>query len=338
MSRAAWLAFAVAMAVLGFRELDLKPWMMRNRQMTAAVCIAAICLMAGAFFLKKDSAVGRLHIWHIELLAMRDNPWHGTGAGTVLGTYGRTQAAYFEAKERSAAITRAAGCPEYAFNEYFRIGVEHGVPAMLAATAVLAAAIAALLRSRSPFAYGLVAFAVFAFFSYPLEMFRRESRAEHEWQESRSLSSYGLYEEAAEEYARLFDDLCRNYRFLYDYGYALHKIGKYEESNDVLGKGERLSSDPMFHNIMGKNYEAVQMYAEAEREYMTAHYMVPCRIYPLILLMEMKIRQGRLAEAAELGRKILDMPVNPKNRTMQTLAERARTALSAIEASAKETH
>ncbi|MCM1197603.1 MAG: O-antigen ligase family protein [Clostridium sp.] len=331
MSRAAWLSFAVAMLVLGFAELDLKSLIKKNRLATAAACLVAVFLMAGAFFMKKDSAIGRLHIWHIELLAMRDNPWRGTGAGTVLGTYGRTQAAYFEAQQRSAAITMAAGCPEYAFNEYFRIGVEHGVPAMLAAAAILAVVIAILLRARSPFAYGLVAFAVFSFFSYPLSMFKRESAAEKDWHELRSLSSYGIYDDSVSEYRKLYGELHGNYRFLYDYGYALHKAGEYAESNDVLHEGSLLSSDPMFHNIMGKNYEALGEFCRAEEEYLLAHYMVPCRIYPLVLLMEMKAGLGRHEEAAEIGRRILDMPVNRKNRTMAGLVERARATLLSME-------
>lgn len=323
MSRAAWLSFAAAMLILGFRELGLKDRIKRHGLLAGAACVFALCLMTGAFFMKKDSAVGRFHIWHMELLAMCRNPWHGTGAGTVLGTYGKTQAAYFAAGDRSAAIVRAAGCPEYAFNEYFRIGVEYGVPAMIAAFAFLALAVVLLVRGRSPLGYGLAAFAVFAFFSYPLSLFRRESAAEKAWHDLRHFSSCGAYDDVSGEYERLYGELRGNYRFLYDYGYALHKAGKYTESNVVLGEGADISSDPMFHNIMGKNYEALGKYGAAEHEYMTAHHMVPCRIYPLLLLMEMYMGQERYSDAVEAGKKIQTMPVNPKVRNMTELRQKA---------------
>ena len=39
-----------------------------------------------------------------------------------------------------------------------------------------------------------------------------------------------------------------------------HKTGDYRRSNIVLQQGMQLSSDPMFHNIAAKNYEALGAY------------------------------------------------------------------------------
>lgn len=330
MSRAAWLAFALAILILAVRESGLPGWITGHRLLACACGAAAVCLMAGAFCMKKDSAVGRLHIWHMELLAMSANPWRGTGKGTVLGTYGKTQAAYFAEKERSGTEIRVAGCPEYAFNEYFRIGVEYGVPAMLAATAALVFAVVCFVRCRSPFGYGLAAFAVFAFFSYPLSLFHCEGEAGRSWKELRCLSSCDMYDDAVGEYGKLYGELHGCYRFLYDYGYALHKSGRYAESNKVLAEGAEISSDPMSHNIMGRNYEALGMYAAAEQAYMTSHNMVPCRIYPLLLLMEMYMSQERFRDAVELGRRIQAMPLNPRLRSMKELRQRADDNLAEV--------
>ncbi len=62
MSRAAWLSFAAAMLILGFRELGLKDLIKRHGLLAGAACVFALCLMTGAVFTKKDSAVGRFHI------------------------------------------------------------------------------------------------------------------------------------------------------------------------------------------------------------------------------------------------------------------------------------
>ena len=83
----------------------------------------------------------------------------------------------------------------------------------------------------------------------------------------------------------------------------------------------------MFHNIIGKCHEALGRYDAARDEYMTAHYMVPCRLYPLVLLMRMYASQGEYAKAAAAGNKLLGMPVNPKNHAMVKLKSDAAREL-----------
>ena len=330
MSRAAWLALGVAALVWGFKELRLADWIKKHKAFAAIASVIVIIVMTGVFFLKKDSAIGRLHIWHMELRAIAEAPLSGHGKGTVLGIYGDTQAEYFAEKERPEIITKVAGCPEYAFNEYLKIGVEYGIPAMVGVIVVMIALITLLLKFRSPFAYGLIAFGVFAFFSYPLEAINIKSEAEKKWESIRYLSGMQLYEGAVEELAPLYNDLKDNYRFIYDYGYALHKCKYYHESNEILKEGAKISSDPMFYNIIGKNLEALGLYEEAEEAYIHAHYMVPQRLYPLTLLMRMNIRLGNDNEALRYGKMILDKPVNERHRTMLRLQSDARHCVDSL--------
>lgn len=217
MSRAAWLALGIAVLVFGFEELRLADWIKKHKRLSVIASVIVLIAMTGVFFLKKDSAIGRLHIWHMELRAIAEEPLTGHGKGTVLGVYGDTQAKYFAEKERSEIIMKVAGCPEYAFNEYLKIGVEYGIPAMMGIIAVLILLIVLLLKFRSPFAYGLIAFCVFAFFSYPLEAVRIKPDVEKKWESIRYLSTMELYEDSVEELAPLYDDLKDNYRYLYDY-------------------------------------------------------------------------------------------------------------------------
>lgn len=330
MSRAAWLALGVAVLVFGFKELRLIDWIRKHKALAVIASVIVIIVMTGAFFLKKDSAIGRLHIWHMELRAIAEAPLSGHGKGTVLGVYGDTQAEYFAEKERPKIITKVAGCPEYAFNEYLKIGVEYGIPAMIGVIVVMIALITLLLKYRSPFAYGLIAFGVFAFFSYPLEAINIKSEAEKKWESIRYLASMELYEDAVEELAPLYNDLKDNYRFIYDYGYALHKCNRYQESNEILKEGAKISSDPMFYNIIGKNYEAMGAYDLAEGAYMHAHYMVPSRIYPLSLLMNLKIKTGDIHYAIEIGEKIQSMDINEKVVAMRRLQKESASRLDSL--------
>ena len=370
MSRAAWLAFAVSMVLYAVRETGLGARLMRRRWVVPGLAMAASVLMAGLFFMKRDSAVGRLHIWNMEVRAISSAPAVGTGAGTALGAYGKAQEAYFRSGDRGDTVTRVAGCPEYAFNEYLKAGMEAGVPGLLLVIAVVATAMRNLLRCRSVFAYALLSAAVFAFFSYPMSVlqtsfciivflavgssvhdrpkarskmsavvsaamivalsagvlslkgvFSLRSEAVRDWQEANSLARLEIYEDAVKEYESAREAMSWNYHYLYDYGHALHEAGDYARSNAVLSEGAKSSSDPLFHTISGKNYAALGQYEMAEQEYLTAHFMVPCRIYPLSLLMDLYIVQGQREKATAVGRKILGMPVNRKNMTMVKLQE-----------------
>ncbi len=330
MSRAAWLALGIASVVFGFKELNLLDLIRKHKVLATIASVLVIIVMTGIFFLKMDSAIGRFHIWHMELRAIAEEPWQGHGKGSVLGVYGDTQAEYFAEKERPEIITKVAGCPEYAFNEYLKIGVEFGIPAMMGVIMMLAILISVLLKISSPFAYGLIVLCVFAFFSYPLEAIHIRTDAERKWDEIRYLSGMELYDDAVDELAPLYEELNRNFRYLYDYGYALHKCGRYEQSIKVLKEGAALSSDPMFYNIIGRNYESQGFFEEAELAYLHSHYMVPSRIYPLYLLMNMKMKSGDNLSAIRIGEKISSMRVNEKVLNMSRLKTESLNRLDSL--------
>lgn len=378
MSRTGWLAVAASVFICVLSEARFREWATGHRFKTGVASLLLVLCLAGAFFLKKESALGRLHIWRIECMAFVDNLPFGSGPGTVLGEYGKAQEAFFRETDRSGTAVRVAGCPEYAFNEYLGAGIEYGLPGLLLMLSVPVAAIWLLLRRRDPLGYTMVAISVFAFFSYPMSLwqfkvwlavlfgsgfslgcrlpeFRQrcmallagvvlsaaggcllymDIRAEKEtgklWSEARYWGAAGLYEDSVESLSPLYDDLKDNYRYLYDLGYALHKTGRYGESNNMLHEGARLSSDPMFHNIIGRNHEALGEYSAAEEEYMISHYMVPSRLYPLVLLMDMYVRTGRTDDAAAVGERIASMPVNGRNMTMLGLRQETLERLDSL--------
>lgn len=375
-SRAAWLAFALSSLLYITVETDLMRRLVRHKVLMLMTVAVLSVASAGAFFMKKDSAIGRLHIWNMEVRAIVESPWAGTGPGVYPGTYGKIQEQYFRNGGGNPEIVSIAGSPEYAFNEYLRVGMETGLPGLLTAIAVVVFSISALLKRRSPFAYGLFAAAVFSFFSYPSSVpaiavtitiflavaasdggcrerkarpllsqvmawacavaiglfiygeHRHSTELDERWRFARQTSAFNMYDEAASELEKLYPEMFWNYRYLYEYGYALHKSGRYAESNGILRQGADISSDPMFHNIMGKNFSAMKMYELAEEEFMTAHYMVPCRLYPLVLLFDLYETTGRHDDRDAVGMKILSMPVNTKNGTMKELREKILREMS----------
>lgn len=111
-----------------------------------------------------------------------------------------------------------------------------------------------------------------------------QERACKEWGRIKMIYQAGDYETADKSYARLYPLLAEKERFLFEYGHALHKLGKYEASNSVLQTALKYSADPMVLNIIGKNHQALGMYEEAEKYLLRAVHRLPGRIYPYYLL------------------------------------------------------
>ncbi len=370
MSRAGFVALAVSGVVVALTNTGLKSYLKSHKWMALSVMTVIVVVGVGAFCLKKDSALGRFHIWEMELRAIADRPLTGHGYGNALGAYGDAQAEYFEAEERSQERVRIAGCPEYAFNEYLRFGLEFGILGLLLSMAVIVFGVLALFRAGSSLAYGLIAWGIFAMASYPLDVWqlralltvflgaaiganvkagkngklilvpalvclsvglmmiwlpenKRKKEAEDKWLYERRFANFEIFDGMADRLAELYPQLRMKFRYLYDYGYALHKEGRYSESNVILMKGASISSDPMFYNIIGKNFEALGDYDEAERNYIHSHNMVPSRLYPYILLMEMEDKRGDTKQALSYARMALSFPVNERNRSMRDLHDRA---------------
>ena len=168
MSRAGWVAFAAAGMILSVRKGWVRKILSGHRWRAAVLVAAILILSSAAFLIKKESALGRVHMWDVECRAIAERPVTGAGPGRRLWAYGEAQVDYFEQENRSWMRKRLAGSPEYTFNEYLGIGMEAGVLAMLISIMTVVMAIITLLGRNSPWGYGLIALSVFAMFSYPL--------------------------------------------------------------------------------------------------------------------------------------------------------------------------
>lgn len=136
------------------------------------------------------------------------------------------------------------------------------------------------------------------------------------WSEVRIWPNSGRYDYLVEDGPRYHDALQGDFRFLYDYGYALHKTGDCLHSNEILREGMRISSDPMFWNIAGRNYEELGDVAAAEQAYLHAHHMIPDRVYPLYLLAKLYFANGQAEKAYATARQAVAH--KPKVESVQT--------------------
>jgi tetratricopeptide (TPR) repeat protein len=124
-----------------------------------------------------------------------------------------------------------------------------------------------------------------------------------EWKNLKMLYQMQLYDRLPNGYERLSAALADRNDFLFEYGQSLSKTENYVKSNIILLKGQQRSSDPMFYNIVGKNYQALKQYKNAEENFIMAANCVPHKLYPYYLLAKLYIETGdslKFRRAAEI--------------------------------------
>ena len=135
------------------------------------------------------------------------------------------------------------------------------------------------------------------------EFGRRE--AYRKWKNNAVYYTWEDYQSVVKEYGKLYPVLKNDFKFLFEYGHSLHKVGRYEESNIMLKRGIRHSADPMFWNIAGNNYLALKQYDQGMTAYLRAYYTCPNRVYPLYLLTKLEAERGDTTMMNYYGRILL---------------------------------
>ncbi len=353
LSRTAFVALAVVLFVLFVRC---------NPRILLTVMALALVLGAILYFLKKNSADGRLLMWIVSLKAICGHPVFGSGIGGFHKVFSDSQKEYFMANPDSS-LASVAGAPEYAFNDFLEVGVEQGLVGMLLFSLIIIVSICKLLRGKNEIGYGLLALSVCAMFSYPFSLLPFKilgclfvSRAAA-WDKRPLIIIAGWHKavvsiifcmicvsllipinirirdkvNAVKDFAidkilriRTVNDLhlerakilCDHPKYLFWLGKRLKNAGRYEESLDAFRRGTEVSCDNMFYVMMGNVCTSLKRFDEAEDHYKVAHYMQPCKLYPLYQLLLLYESEGRTEDANRLAQAILDS--NPKVRSSAT--------------------
>ncbi|MDD3038316.1 O-antigen ligase family protein [Bacteroides sp.] len=118
------------------------------------------------------------------------------------------------------------------------------------------------------------------------------------------------YSEITHNYTALYPYLKSDAAFLFEYGQCLSNIKRYKESNLILQEGLKHSGDPMFLNVLGKNYQQLGKSQLAEQMFYKAYYRIPHKIYPLYLLMNLYKELHQEKDMLSIAYRIL----NQKNK------------------------
>lgn len=146
---------------------------LRNRKWL--LLLFMVLSIAGSSLLylqKKDSANGRLLIWQVSWVMIKNKPVMGHGYGSFQTKYMNYQAEYFRRNPDSEHALLADNV-NHPFNEFLKIAVEFGVAGIVLVISLIFGLFYKGLKKKneiSPIAFsGLTALFVFACFSYPFQ-------------------------------------------------------------------------------------------------------------------------------------------------------------------------
>jgi hypothetical protein len=167
-SRAGIISLIAVCAIVFFYKVKIAVKWKR----TIAIALLLISL-SGLYFLKKDSADGRLLIWRCTWEMIKDKPLFGHGGGGFKANYMNYQAKYFEEHPDSKYVMLADNVNR-PFNEYLLLLVNFGLFGLMVLILIFYRLwqIFKYNRRKTLFDYisylCLLSIAVFALFSYPL--------------------------------------------------------------------------------------------------------------------------------------------------------------------------
>lgn len=158
----------MSIAFICFIFLNMKFFHKRWMKYLSLVCFAL--LLSGCYWMKKDSADGRLLIWRCSVNMVKDAPWLGHGIGSFEARYMDYQADYFRQHGQNR-YSMLADNVKHPFNEYLVVLLNFGFVGLLMIFAVITLLIYCYkkhpcLEKRIAF-YSLISIGVFSFFSYP---------------------------------------------------------------------------------------------------------------------------------------------------------------------------
>ena len=145
-SRMGFLAICAAIVVvLGFTD-TISSFFKSHRWVWIPILIIVALSLVALYYLKQDSADGRLFIWARCFDLIKERPLFGYGAYGFSAHYMNAQADYFRANPDSPYVMLADNVTQ-PFNEYIKLTVNYGLVGLIAAIILLVWIIRNLLRS-----------------------------------------------------------------------------------------------------------------------------------------------------------------------------------------------
>lgn len=158
----------MSIAFICFILLNMKFFHKRWMKYLSLVCF--VLLLSGCYWMKKDSADGRLLIWRCSVNMVKDAPWLGHGIGSFEARYMDYQADYFRQHGQNR-YSMLADNVKHPFNEYLGILLNFGFVGLLVMLAMITLIMYCYKKypclEKRIALYSLISIGLFSFFSYP---------------------------------------------------------------------------------------------------------------------------------------------------------------------------
>ena len=161
-SRSAIVVMVMVVVSTFSRQIRLKQ--------VVALSILGIVIAVLMFFMKKDSAIGRIVIWQQALGIIEDNAICGTGLGTFSGEYGKQLYSFFSNYGNVRLYARYADVADYAFCDVLQVFVEQGFVGGMFCISFCISSLFRLYKYSSNLGMAFLSIIVFGLFSYPMQL------------------------------------------------------------------------------------------------------------------------------------------------------------------------
>jgi len=169
-ARAAILAVAISTFIFIIHLLKRKIGISFTALHYGAMGVTCILLFTVLYFMKKDSADGRLLIWHCSGQLVKEAPLFGHGSNGFTANYMTQQADYFTRNPESK-FAMLADNTLHPFNEFIKEVVEYGAAGLLLSVVLVVLPLYRSRKDKSPelsvVRLSLLSIGICSFFSYP---------------------------------------------------------------------------------------------------------------------------------------------------------------------------
>lgn len=135
------------------------------------ISVGLLLVLAGLFFMKRDSANGRLFIWQCSARLVSEKPVSGYGGNGFTANYMNEQASYFVKNPDSKQVMLADNV-RHPFNEFIKWMVNYGLVGLFLTLLLVIIPLSVSWKSDSPEQFiarlSLLSMGICALFSYPL--------------------------------------------------------------------------------------------------------------------------------------------------------------------------
>ena len=131
-------------------------------------------------------------------------------------------------------------------------------------------------------------------------------------------------------YERLMPVLGKEPFFLYNYAVELMDKGDVGRSLEVASMCDEYLANYDLELLFGDLYTMRGEFALAERRYLRAYAMCPCRFVPLNQLYDLYMEHGHEEEAFAIAREVVDKQVKVKSLTVSQIRYKMRKILNSV--------